>query len=646
MEERQRALAVEINEIFDSINTAVGYQLNNRMDIVYRPRGAGATEQVAKTMSQVAMQVCDNNQFRWKETGVFFDGLIQQRGYFELRMSFNDSMVGDIEISTLDPMDVIPDPDAKDYDPDKWKDVIITRWLEIDEIEEMYGTAAAQKVRQRMYGMHERDFGEDADEVARNKFGSEEFGNTYYDAYYTEGGVAHVRIVERQKWVMAMTRVLVTPLGEIRNIESATPEQMAQWRSEGNTVMRRMMKRVRWQAATCDLLIHDAWSPFNHFSVIPFFPFFMRGLTRGMVDNARSPQDVLNKTISKEVQIVSGTANSGWMAEENSLVNMDAEDLEAKGAQSGLVIEYRQGSTKPEKIKPNPIPNGIENLARIGSEKIQKIMGINDALRGEGGKTQSGVSFQSQQYGAQMSLAMPLDSLARTRFLLGSRMLELIQGFYTEQRILRITKSDKVTGRKVTEELKLNWLEGQELINDLTIGEYDVVTSDQPTQITWENSQFNQLMEIEKARPGTIPPQILLRYSSVADRAEIIDEIMSQPRTNPVDEAKAALLQSQAALTMTKKVNENVQALFSALRSSQLLAQVPQLAGLADTIARSAGFVDEDPAPIYPSGLEAVSAGPVPPPPDNTNPITPDHADRGAATGIEAGPQQTTTEGA
>ena len=34
----------ELNEIFDAVNAALGHQINNRVDIAFRPRGMGADD--------------------------------------------------------------------------------------------------------------------------------------------------------------------------------------------------------------------------------------------------------------------------------------------------------------------------------------------------------------------------------------------------------------------------------------------------------------------------------------------------------------------------------------------------------------------------------------------------------------------------
>ena len=44
-------------------------------------------------------------------------------------------------------MDILIDPDAKDYDPRTWNEIFETRWMSHDEIEEIYGQKQADKLR-------------------------------------------------------------------------------------------------------------------------------------------------------------------------------------------------------------------------------------------------------------------------------------------------------------------------------------------------------------------------------------------------------------------------------------------------------------------------------------------------------------------
>ncbi|HEY3434239.1 MAG TPA: hypothetical protein VGK41_01165 [Solirubrobacterales bacterium] len=629
----------ELNEIFDAINSALGHQINNRVDIAFRPRGMGADDNKATTLSKVAMQIADNNDFRHVESQVTTDGFVQQRGYYELRVDYSDSLYGEIRFGSLDPMDVIPDPDGKEYDPDTWADVIITRWLTLDEIESMYGRKARRKVEENVVdNLGDADFGEDElDGVRRNKFGDENDLNTGAE----DGGgdtVLRVRVIDRQHWETAPADVVLYPTGDIRVIENATEAQIQSAVRAGGLIYRRPTRRVRWTVSTYgEVLLHDDWSPYNHFTVIPYFPFFRRGKTRGLVDNAVGAQEMLNKALSQYIHILNTTANSGWLVEQNSLSNMSTDDLEDQGSATGIVIEYKHGTKAPEKIEPNQVPTGVDRLMQLGSEKIRTITGISDAMRGQAqNSNQSGRAIQSLQFGSMLSLAVPLDNLARTRHLLASRMLEMIQQFMDVPQVMRIVDKN-VDGSEQTAELKLNWVdEAGEIINDLTVGEYDVVVTEQPSAVTFENSQFEQAMELKKLG-APIPWTYIIRRSSLADKNELVTEIAKaeQQQQNPLDQAKAALAVAQAANAKMTSVKNAMEALFSAMRASQLLRSDPALAGLADQMLLSGGFVDADPAPVVP---DASGLPPSAPPPTSTNPLTPDNPTAGVTAGLETAP--------
>jgi hypothetical protein len=636
MEVVQLAKAIEINEIFDAVNTAVGYQINNRLDISFRPRGEGANEEIAATLSKVAMEIADQTRLRWVETDVYRDGMIQQRGYYEIRMKFDENLKGDISICALDPLDVIPDPDAKSYDPDDWADVIITRWLTLDEVETMYGSKARRAIEARGFPVNERDFGVAANEVDRNKFGEEEWGaGSQFDAYYIEGGITRVRVIDRQFWMMKMSNCVVYKTGELRNVDQATPEQMAAYRAQGCITLKRMQKRVRWLVTTLDVELFNGWSPYEKFTVVPYFPYFRRGLTRGYVDNAIGPQDLLNKVTSKIAQIISSTVQAGYFIEEESLSNMTTEDLQANGGKPAIVIEYHKGSAKPERITPGQAPAAFFELAAMASGKIKLAMGNPDSLKGDRGKNQSGEAVKSQQWGDQITLATPLDNLSRTRHMLVERMLSYIQHFIDEPRILRIAHSDKVTGSKSTVELQVNWpQEDGQVLNDLTLGEYGVVITEQPAQITFENSQYNQALEMRKEGIA-IPDPVVVRYSTLSDKAELMQQ-MQAGQQDPVKDAMVILNQAKAELAKAQGFNQKIQALFASIRTAQIVEAAPQTAGIADAIAHAVGFQDEG-APGGPIPAPAPGTPAAPMPPTNTDPLSTGNANLGADAGIKGG---------
>lgn len=629
--------AYEFNEVMPAVNAALGYQISNRVDIAFSPRQGDATQNLAEVRSKVAMQIAANNDLHWRESEVFADGMIQQRGYFEVRMDFDDNLFGELRVSVLDPMDVIPDPDAKSYDPAGWSDVIITRWLTASEIEGLYGASARKIAEESGSGSYlsNSDFGDsDLDVTERNKFG----GITgIHDSQYSMAGQIHYRIIDRQKWVREKGNVAIHPSGDIRPLGGdETPEAISEMQANGVQVVKRTIRRVRWIVSTIDTLLHDDWSPYDRLTPVPFFPYFRRGKTRGMVDNAVGPQKALDKGVSQTIHILNSTANSGWQLEEDQLTNMTTQQLEQLGSSTGLILERKKGSPALTKIQSNQMPPGVEKLIEISSRTLKEVT-VPDAMRGNQGQEESGIAIQSKQHAAQQGLAVPLDNLARTRNMVARWIDYAITKYYDSERVFQITKTDPVTGKETDERLAINQFnpETGEYFNDMTIGEYKVVITEQPMQVTFENSQFTQSMEMRTAGVA-IPDPFVIKHSNLSDKHEIIQQLsqQSQPPTDPLAEAKAKLIDAQTRKTLADAVNKSVEGMFSATQAASNIAMQPSAAPLADTLLRSAGFVDMDAAPIIPD----VPAGlPVVPPSANTNPLTPVNPDVGLNSGIEGG---------
>jgi hypothetical protein len=630
--EQERRPALEFNQIKPSINSAIGYQIHNRVDIAFKPRGGDADLATATIISKVAMQVADLCNLHWHETQVFSDGLIQQRGYFEVRMGFDKNIQGEIEVGNLDPLDVIPDPDSKSYDPDKWGDVIITRWLTLDEIEQLYGKAARKTAEDSNdAGL---DFGDTDDEVPRNKFAERNRSGWADACAKKDDGLERYRIIDRQRFVYELTPCLVWPAsGDVQVEATMAADAVEDAMRQGAVRAKRMQRRVKWTVTTFTATLHDSYSPYEHYTIVPYFAYFRRGKTVGMVDDAIGPQEALNKAVSQYVHIVNTAANSGWIVQENSLTNMTLEQLQENGARTGLVVEYKQGATAPQKIQPNQVPSGIDRIIDR-ADKALKDVTVPDAMRGMGGANEAGVAIQSKQFASQQQLAVPLDNLAYTRHLLAVRILKLIQRYYDSYRIFRITETDPLTGKQNEQLLEINRFDPatQSYFNDVTVGTYDVVISEQPMQVTFQNSQFQQALEMMKAG-APIPPSVLVRYSNLADKQEILSAMEgAKPPADPTLEARVRLLDAQTRKADVQATDVQVKSQYSAIQTAQVIAQTPQTAALADGLLRSAGAVDHDAAPMVPEPAQGMPSMDMP---RNTDPLTPASPARGQEAGIE-----------
>lgn len=649
-EEVQGRKCVEINTIFTTINTVQGEQIQTRADISFQPRAGDATQETSDVLAKLVRQICDDSKYEWLESELFGDGIIQQRGYFDIRMDFSDNLKGDVRISVEDPLEVLPDPDAQSYDPKKWKDVIVTKWLSLDEIEQIYGKEAANTVSD--HPMPENDFGDDGDTAEhRNRFGDMDITGAVYDSTLSDSTTKRYRVIDRQHRRMERSQHYLNQNGDLRLIPFGTTKEVIAARVESGewVTTYKVIPRIRWTVTTVNALLHDEWSPYDHFTIVPFFPYFRRGKTRGLIDNAISPAETQNKAFSNILHAINSTANSGWVVEEDSLSNMDTDKLADIGMKTGLVVEYSRGTTKPEKIKPNDLPPGHAAVVTMAGNYIQTVTGVTNSDQDIRSPEESGVAYESKKFQSKMHLAVPLDNLARTRNMAACIILNLVQQYYTEERIIMITKPDDM-GETSREPMKINERTAAgEILNNITIGEYGVIVTSIPHAASFQSTQFRELMEMKKIGVG-IPDTALVQVSSVAKKQELIAQMSNQdPEAAAAakalaaaelkeKEASGALKLAQAKKAGAAAVVDGVAAAYSAVQAAQVMSATAGLVPVADELLKSAGFQDQNPGPIFSQPTAAPSLGAMPAAAQSTSPMFPAaplSPELGLNTGIE-----------
>jgi len=537
--------ALTINTILPTVNTVLGEQSTRRADVQFKPRGNG-NQEIADVLSKLYMQIADNNKLEWLESQAFADGLIQDRGWFDVRIDFSDHINGEVRVETKDPLDIIIDPDAKEYDPRTWNEIFETKWMSIEEIEETYGQEKADKLR--MIAEVGTTLGADSMEYEDETYGDTDKEN-YHGADYPNNPedartLRSIRVVERQYYRLKDCILYVDPVsGDQRNVPYEWGKKKREKFADdyGLYIVEKKMRAVRWTVTADTVVLHDDWSPYDHFTLVPYFPYWRRGKPFGMVRNLISPQEQLNKISSQELHIVNTTANSGWIVESGSLTGMTADDLEEHGAETGLVLEFNRGSTPPGKIPPNQIPTGLDRIAQKASANIKQISGISDSMLGTDGAEVSGVAIQAKQNRGVLMIQVPLDNLKKTRQYLAEKVLNLVQRYYTEERVIQIT--DETNPFKPREPMAINQVtpEGQ-IINDLTLGEYDVIIATAPARDNFDEVQFAEAVELRKAGVP-IPDDLIVEYSHLARKANIAQRIRQMQGTEPPTPEQAQLAQ-------------------------------------------------------------------------------------------------------
>jgi hypothetical protein len=181
--------------------------------------------------------------------------------------------------------------------------------------------------------------------------------------------------------------------------------------------------------------------------------------------------------------------------------------------------------------------------------------------------------------------------------MIAERILKLIQAFYTQERTFIITGPEDQNGKKSNQALTINQENPEDpsqLINDMSVGRYDVVIADVPTQITFQNAQFSQAIEMRKFGVQ-IPDAEMVRMSTLSRKNEIAKELEGGPSP---EQQQIQMQQQQLELQKLQKELEETESKSKAKDSDTLktiadvavlIAANPRLAPLMDSLMASLG---------------------------------------------------------
>ncbi len=538
-----------INMVLDTVNTVLGEQTQKRVEFKYKP-AQGGSEEVATVLTKIAQAIKDSNKYDYIESKVFADACIAHgRGFFDIRMRFDTNMRGDIVIRSDDPRNILLDPDAKEYEPETWTELYETRWMSVDEIETTYGRKKADEVR--AVGINANRFDSDSIIWEGDSFGdarSKEQTIWMPHSAGEEKSIRLVRVIERQhvKYV-PVTKFVDAFTGDMKTVPPGwSQRRVAEFAEKLQLfVVQQVDKKIRWTVTADNVVLHDDWSPYATFTKIPFFCYFRRGRPLGVVTNLLSPQDQLNKLSSQELHIVNTTANSGWIIEEGTLSGgMTADDLRNQGAETGLVLTVAKNRKEGlEKIKPNQVPTGIERLANRAAASFKVISGIDESLMGGASPELSGVALDQQEFRGLVKLQIPFDNLDLTRRLVSDKIIELLQQFYTEERVFKITSESLDFGDPEEEEVIINTVDAVgEVVNDITTGRYDTTLAMFPARDSFNDSQFAEAVNLRTIGVA-IPDDRIVEYSHLARKDQLAEEIRKNEGRGELTEAQAAQIE-------------------------------------------------------------------------------------------------------
>jgi hypothetical protein len=564
--EREGRPALTLNVVESLVRSMKGIQRALRNDVRFLPTADAGVED-ARVQDALWLHVQNQNKLDFLETEIWEKGLIMGRAYYEVRVTHDESLFGHCQIRARRSQDIVLDPAADEYDPLHWPRVFDRRWVSYNDIKNLFGKDAAESIganaMPRWYDYED-------------SFMAQQMGRMPY--YHLEGAMIDSRSIRghlllgQQQYVLKNKEVFVDmQTGDISEIpESWDRERIARVleMTPGLSTMKHMMKTVRWTVTCENEVLHDEDSPYKWFTIVPFFPTFIDGVTMGAVESLLDPQLLYNKVSSQELHIINTTANSGWKVKRGALQNMTIEELQQVGSKPGFVAEL-DDLNNLEKIQPNNTPQGHDRLSFKADQIMRSLAGVSDQGRGFAREDVAGQAILANQAAQDINFAAWLANLHRTKQILASRVLDCVQSHYTETRAILIARGTAFAPQ--IEEMTINEpdIEGR-VLNDVTKGRYTTTLVPAPSRSTLSEEDFKMLLELRKLGIA-IPDQLLIELSPAANKAQMIQMLQgdSNERQREAEEAAARLQQLEEALAQAKVEKEQSAAALNQARAEK-----------------------------------------------------------------------------
>lgn len=468
LEEQDRPI-VTFNRVARTINAIAGLEVQNRQEVRYLPREMTDTT-LSDVFTQVSKWVRDNTDAEDEESEAFQDMLICGVGWTETRMDYEVDPEGKVDISRLDPMEMLYDHNAKkkNADDSKWRARV--KDITPKEFRESWPDAEVEP----------NTFWFDGDETehdATNAF-------QYKGENVNDSKDRNYSVIQFQWWDrVCYYRVQIGD--RTLDISEERHEKLGPLLNSRGFKSVKMFKRVYKQAfLSGKTILEQTELKCNDFTLRCMTGMRDRNknVWYGVVELMKDPQRWANKWLSQTMHIVNSNAKGGLLAEEDAFADINqAEDSWSKA--DGITWVTPGGLGKIEQKQPAQFPQGLDRLMSMAMEAISDIPGVNAELLGTADRFQAGYLELSRKQAGVTILATYFDALRRYRKEQGRVLASYIKDFIADGRVMRIL-GPQGDARIIP------------LLRDQMSFKYDIIVDDSPTSPNMKERVFSILTEM------------------------------------------------------------------------------------------------------------------------------------------------------
>ena len=242
-------------------------------------------------------------------------------------------------------------------------------------------------------------------------------------------------------------------------------------------------------------------------------------------------QEYINKTRSLIIAHATTSTNTKILVPEGSV---DMKDFEEKWAQPGVAIPYDPTDGAPMPVQPTPLPNELYQNEQTAKNDIDHALGLYEMMMGnsQAAPQTYKATISIDEFG-QRKMKSKLADIEAALTRLAQVAIPLMQQLYTSRKIFRVVNPNNSLSEYVINKKLVDDKSGEiKIINDITVGKYDVIV------VTGSTLPSNRYAELEfymdAYQKGIIDRQEVLKKTEVFDmegvmqRTDMIAKLQSQ----------------------------------------------------------------------------------------------------------------------
>jgi hypothetical protein len=557
--------ALTINETDAFLRKVENQQRQQRPRMNPHPVGSQASIEVAKVLKGLCRHIEVNSDADNAYDLAFSFAVTMGKGYFRMRTDYvrEDSMDQDIYIDQVEnPFSVYFDPNSTLPDGSDAERALISDLIPKAEFRRQYPGAEEQNFSERGSG--------DATQEWIQK-------ETIRVAEYMYVDKVRSKLVKLSNGMVAFEDKI------------PKPELLA---ALGLTVIgdRPSWKRsVKWQKQTNTQILAERTLPGRWIPVIPVYGVRIfidnKRRTFGLVRFAKDPQTMLNFWQTSMTEIAALAPKAKWMLAEGQQEGHENEFARANVSALPYLV-YKPTTVDgqivpaPERQQPEGIPAASMQNAMMMGENLKRVLGVFDPqVKTDGNK--SGKAIQGEKMQSEESNFNYYDNLTRSLKHAARIILDWTPTIYDTQRVMRIIGDDGKPDLVTLNERKE--VEGAtKILNDVTVGEYDVVMDTGPGY----NTKRQEALEVFTAMLGTplgekiaqTADDLLVRQMDVPGAEAIADRLAAANPLAQIDEKSeipaAVQMKMKGMQHMIQQLQQQLQQAGIMLKSRQDVEEI------------------------------------------------------------------------